>query len=141
MPQAARLERADLWIRASGSASTTSLPSLSKTNRTGRIPCIAKLDSIMQQLTLQFEGYADEIQQPADASAAKQQAAHAIRSGASAVVNNCSLTGKKLFPNWEVKIPSLGITLTKANLGEACLAAVSVVGGFALMFFCAILQG
>ena len=141
MPQAARLERADLWIRASGSASTTSLPSLSKTNRTGRIPCIAKLDSIMQQLTLQFEGFADEMQQPADASAAKQQAAHAILDGASAVVNNCSLTGKKMFPNWEVKIPSLGITLTKANLGEACLAAVSVVGGFALMFFCAILQG
>jgi len=96
---------------------------------------------IMQQLTLQFEGFADEMQQPADASAAKQQAAHAIRSGASAVVNNCSLTGKKLFPNWEVKIPSLGITLTKANLGEACLAAVSVVGGFALMFFAAIIQG
>ena len=81
------------------------------------------------------------MQQPADASAAKQQAAHAILDGASAVVNNCSLTGKKLFPNWEVNIPSLGITLTKANLGEACLAAVSVVGGFALMFFCAILQG
>lgn len=141
MPQAARLERADLWIRASGSASTTSLPSLSKTNRTGRIPCIAKHDSNMQQLTLQFEGFADEMQQPADASAAKQQAAHAILDGASAVVNNCSLTGKKLFPNWEVNIPSLGITLTKANLGEACLAAVSVVGGFALMFFCAILQG
>jgi len=71
----------------------------------------------MQQLTLQFEGFADEMQQPADASAAKQQAAHAV------------------------KIPSLGITLTKANLGEACLAAVSVVGGFALMFFAAIIQG
>ena len=141
MPHAARLERADLWIRASGFASTTSLPSLSKTNRTGRIPCIAKHDSIMQQLTLQFEGFADEMQQPADASAAKQQAAHAILDGASAVVNNCSLTGKKLFPNWEVKIPSLGITLTKANLGEACLAAVSVVGGFALMFFAALIQG
>ncbi len=95
----------------------------------------------MQQLTLQFEGYADEMQQPADASAAKQQAAHAIPSGAGAVFNNCSLTGKKLFPNWEVNIPSLGITLTKANLGEACLAAVSVVGGFALIFFCAIIQG
>ena len=96
---------------------------------------------IMQQLTLQFEGFADEMQQPADASAAKQQVAHAILDGASAVVNNCSLTGKKLFPNWEVNIPSLGITLTKANLGEACLAAVSVVGGFALMFLAALIQG
>lgn len=95
----------------------------------------------MQQLTLQFEGYADEMHHPIDASAAKQQAAHAILNGASAVVNNCSLTGKKLFPRWEVNIPSLGITLTKANLGEACLAAVSVVGGFALMFLAALIQG
>lgn len=141
MPQAARLERADLWIRASGSASTTSLPSLSKTNRTGRIPCIAKLDSIMQQLTLQFEGFADEMQQPADASAAKQQAAHAILDGASAVVNNCSLTGKKLFPNWEVNIPSLGITLTKADLPMMAFAAASVIGGFGLISFCALIQG
>lgn len=95
----------------------------------------------MQQLTLQFEGYADEMHHPIDASAAKQQAAHAIRSGAGAVVKNCSLTGEKLFPSWEVNIPSLGITLTKANLGEAFLAAVSVVGSFALMFFCALIQG
>ena len=95
----------------------------------------------MQQLTLQFEGFADEMQQPADASAAKQQAAHAILDGASAVVNNCSLTGKKLFPNWEVKIPSLGITLTKADLPMMAFAAASVIGGFALMFFAAIIQG
>jgi hypothetical protein len=95
----------------------------------------------MQQLTLQFEGYADEMHHPIDASAAKQQAAHAIRSGAGAVVNNCSHVWEKLFPRWEVKIPSLGITLTKANLGEACLAAVSVVGGFALMFLAALIQG
>jgi hypothetical protein len=95
----------------------------------------------MQQLTLQFEGYADEMHHPIDASAAKQQAAHAIRSGAGAVVNNCSHVGKNLFPRWEVKIPSLGITLTKANLGDACLAAVSVVGGFALMFLAALIQG
>ena len=95
----------------------------------------------MQQLTLQFEGFADEMQQPADASAAKQQAAHAIRSGASAVVNNCSLTGKKLFPNWEVNIPSLGITLTKADLPMMAFAAASVIGGFCLISFCALIQG
>ena len=95
----------------------------------------------MQQLTLQFEGFADEMQQPADASAAKQQAAHAILNGASAVVNNCSLTGKIIFPNWEVNIPSLGITLTKADLPMMAFAAASVIGGFGLMFFAAIIQG
>lgn len=96
---------------------------------------------IMQQLTLQFEGFADEMQQPADASAAKQQTAHAILDGASAVVNNCSLTGKKLFPNWEVNIPSLGITLTKADLPMMAFAATSVIGGFFLISFCALIQG
>lgn len=95
----------------------------------------------MQQLTLQFEGFADEIQHPINASEAKKPAAHAIRRGTSAVVNNCSLTGGKLFPNWEVKIPSLEITLTKANLSDACLVAVSVIGCFGLMFFAAIIQG
>ena len=105
----------------------------------------------MQQLTLKFEGYADEMHHPIDASAAKQQAAHAIRSGAGAVVNNCSHVGKKLFPRWEVKIPSLGarlcrlaprrITLTKAFLCEFCMGVASVIGSFALMFFCALLQG
>ena len=95
----------------------------------------------MQQLTLQFEGYADEMHHPIDASAAKQQAAHAIRSGAGAVVNNCSHVGKNLFPRWEVKSPSLGITLTKAFLCEFCMGVASVIGSFALMFFCALLQG
>ncbi len=95
----------------------------------------------MQQLTLQFEGFADEMQQPADASAAKQQAAHAILDGASAVVNNCSLTGKKLFPNWEVNIPSLGISLTKADVPMMAFTAASVITCFGLMFFAAIIQG
>ena len=95
----------------------------------------------MQQLTLQFEGFADEMQQPADASAAKQQAAHAILNGASAVVNNCSLTGKINFPNWEVNIPSLGITLTKADVPMMAFTAASVIACFGLMFFAAIIQG
>ena len=95
----------------------------------------------MQQLTLQFEGFADEMQQPTDASAAKQQAAHAIRSGASAVVNNCSLTGKIIFPNWEVKIPSLGISLTKADVPMMAFTAASVIACFGLISFCALIQG
>lgn len=95
----------------------------------------------MQQLTLQFEGYADEIQHPINASAAKQQAAHAISYGTRAVVKNYSHVGKKLFPAWEINIPSLGVSITKANLGEACLAALSVIGCFCLMFFCAIIAG
>ena len=96
---------------------------------------------IMQQLTLQFEGFADEMQQPADASAAKQQAAHAILDGASAVVNNWSLTGKIIFPNWEVNIPSLGISLTKADLPMMAFTAASVIAGFGLISFCALIQG
>ena len=95
----------------------------------------------MQQLTLQFEGFADEMQQPADASAAKQQAAHAILDGASAVVNNCSLTGKIIFPNWEVNIPSLGISLTKADLPMMAFTAASGIAGFGLISFCALIQG
>ena len=130
MPQAARLERADLWIRASGSASTTSLPSLSKTNRTGRIPCIAKHDSIMQQLTLQFEGYADEMRQPQTQGTATQ-----CQSG---IVKACELS-----VGWALKQvnPSAALSQVVARVKLLAQGALCVIFGFSLMFLAALIGG
>ena len=92
----------------------------------------------MQQLTLQFEGYADS--RPAiDVSTTKP----------CSKVSICSQAGNKTFPHWEQSIPTLGI---KSCILAACREALAktalfaqatlcVVFCFALMFLAAIIQG
>ncbi len=109
----------------------------------------------MQQLTLQFEGYAP-IGQPETLSAATQ----------CKQISESSHVGNKTFPHWERNIPSLGTShrclkacelsvgwaLKQVNPSAALSrvvarvklfsqAAAAVTFGFGLMFLAAIIGG
>ena len=102
----------------------------------------------MQQLTLQFDGYADS--RPAiDVGATKQRSKE----------SECSHAGNVMFPHWEQSIPTLGTRAAlRAWLGQsspffssfagvsvshlnAIFGTVAVVSGFLLISFAAIIQG
>ena len=102
----------------------------------------------MQQLTLQFDGYADS--RPAiNVSAAKERSKD----------SDCSHAGNVVFPHWEQSIPTLGTRAAlQAWLGQsspffssfagvsvsrlnAIFGTVAVVSGFLLISFAAIIQG
>ena len=88
----------------------------------------------MQQLTLQFDGYADS-RPIIDAGTARQ----------CSKVSICSHAGNKTFPHWEQSIPTLGIiSAVRKALPSVILfaqATLCVCFGFALMFIAAIIQG
>lgn len=84
----------------------------------------AKHNSIMQQLTLQFDGYAP-LGTPVNVGATKQR--KSVTSLVSDCVSRAAAAAKAALP--------------LKRIGEFAFAVVSVVGGFALMFLAAILQG
>ena len=84
----------------------------------------------MQQLTLQFEGYADNRQPETQGTAT--QCSKTVE---------CSHAGNVVFPYWEITLPTLGI---KSALSAVILFAQTtlfVCFCFALIFLTAILQG
>ena len=84
----------------------------------------------MQQLTLQFDGYADS--RPAiDVRTAKQ---------CSKTVE-CSHAGNVVFPYWETKLPTLGMKSVLSRVTRFAQATFCVLFCFALMFLAAVLQG
>ena len=88
----------------------------------------------MQQLTLQFDGYADS--RPAiDVSTTKP----------CSKVTICSHAGNKTFPHWEQTVPTPGIKLvlreTWRSIVLSAQATLFVCFGFVLMFLAAIIQG
>lgn len=110
----------------------------------------------MQQLTLQFEGYADETRQPVEVSATRQRNK----------VSESSHAGNNPFPRWEQSVPTLGTSckrlkacelsvgwaLKQVNPSAALSQAVArvklfsqavaaVTFGFGLMFLAAIIGG
>ncbi len=143
-------EEGDTWqgLNGVGQVPTTSPPLLKDTKPHRADPCNAKQSSNMQQLTLQFDGYADS--RPAiDVGATKQRSKE----------SECSHSGNVVFPHWERSIPTLGTwAALRAWLGQssplvsslagesvsrlnAIFAAVAVVSGFLFASFMAILQG
>ena len=86
----------------------------------------------MQQLSLQFEGYADE-QYLSTQSSAKQ----------SSLTLENSLLGNKTFPHWEQIIPSLGIFSRCQKLASSvkimAQATAACAFAFGLMFFAALI--
>ena len=88
----------------------------------------------MQQLTLQFDGYADS-RPVIDVSTTKP----------CSKVSICSHAGNRAFPYWEQSIPTLGIkSMVRKALATTVLfaqATLCVCFCFALMFLAAIIQG
>ena len=110
----------------------------------------------MQQLTLQFEGYADETRQPVEVSATTQRNK----------VSESSHAGNNPFPRWEQSVPMLGTSCKRLKACELSVGwalrqvnpsaalqkvmarvkllaqgALCVVFGFGLMFLAAIIGG
>ena len=85
---------------------------------------LAKHNSIMQQLTLQFDGYAP-LGTPVNVGSTKQN--KSVLSQLRGKVSHVTAAAKAALP--------------LKRIGEAIFAAASVVGGFALMFFAALIQG
>ena len=79
---------------------------------------------IMQQLTLQFDGYAP-LGTPVNVGSTKQN--KSVLSHLSGKVSHVATAAKAALP--------------LKRIGECIFAAVSVVGGFALMFLAALIQG
>ena len=84
----------------------------------------AKQMSIMQQLTLQFDGYAP-LGTPANVGSTKQN--KSVLSHLSGKVSHVAAAAKAALP--------------KAFLCEFCMGVASVIGCFALMFLAALIQG
>lgn len=88
----------------------------------------------MQQLTLQFDGYADS-RPVIDVSTTKQRSKVSI----------CSHAGNKTFPHWEQIIPTLGIITALRSIRKKAILLVQttlMVGFcFALLFLAAIIGG
>lgn len=84
----------------------------------------AKHSSNMQQLTLQFDGYAP-VGTPVNVGSTKQN--KSVLSQVSDKVSHVAASAKAALP--------------LKRIGEAIFAAASVVGGFALMFLAALIQG
>lgn len=88
----------------------------------------------MQQLTLQFDGYADS-RPVIDVSATKP----------CSKVSICSHAGNKTFPHWEQSIPTLGIITALRSIRKKAILFVQttlMVGFcFALLFLAAIIGG
>ena len=85
---------------------------------------LAKHNSNMQQLTLQFDGYAP-LGTPVNVGSTKQN--KSVLSQVSDKVSHVAAAAKAALP--------------LKRIGECIFAAVSVVGGFALMFLAALIQG
>lgn len=88
----------------------------------------------MQQLTLQFDGYADS-RPVIDVSTTKP---YNLPAG-------CSHAGNTMFPYWEITLPTPGIkSMVRKALATTVLfaqATLCVLFCFALMFLAALLQG
>ena len=86
----------------------------------------AKQSSVMQQLTLQFEGYAD-TQQHIDVGTTKR----------------CSLKLSDILPGWALlqQNPSAALQTVISNVKLFAFAAVSVFFSFGMMFLAAIIGG
>lgn len=84
----------------------------------------AKQSSVMQQLTLQFDGYAP-LGTPVNVGSTKQN--KSVLSQLRGKVSHVAAAAKAALP--------------LKRIGECIFAAVSVVGGFALMFLAALIQG
>ena len=84
----------------------------------------------MQQLTLQFEGYADETRQPQTQGTATQ-----CQSG---IVKACELS-----VGWALKQvnPSAALTQVVARVKLLAQGALCVIFGFSLMFLAALIGG
>ena len=78
----------------------------------------------MQQLTLQFDGYAP-LGTPVNVGSTKQN--KSVLSQIRGKVSHVTAAAKAALP--------------LKRIGECIFAAVSVVGGFALMFLAALIQG
>lgn len=110
----------------------------------------------MQQLSLQFEGYADEMRQPVEVSATTQRNK----------VSDSSHAGNNPFPRWEKSVPTLGTSCKRLKACELSVGwalkqvnpsaslsrvvarvkllaqgAFLVVFGFGMMFLAAIIGG
>lgn len=81
----------------------------------------------MQQLTIQFEGYADEYRQPIDVSATTRRSVKLVH----------------LLPGWAMKQdnPSQALARVMGNLKLFAQGALCVAFGFGLMFLAAIIGG
>ena len=84
----------------------------------------------MQQLTLQFEGYADEMRQPQTQGTATQ-----CQSG---IVKACELS-----IGWALKQvnPSAALSQVVARVKLLAQGALFVIFGFSLMFLAALIGG
>lgn len=85
---------------------------------------LAKQMSVMQQLTLQFDGYAP-LGTPVNVGSTKQN--KSVLSQLRGKVSHVAAAAKAALP--------------LKRIGEFAFAAASVVGGFALMFLAALIQG
>lgn len=114
----------------------------------------------MQQLTIQFEGFADERRQPVEVSATTQRNK----------VSESSHAGNNPFPRWEQSVPMLGTSCKRLKACELSVgwaltlqqlsssfpvalqrvvsrvklfsqAAAAVAFGFSLMFLASIIGG
>ena len=85
---------------------------------------LAKQLSVMQQLSLQFDGYAP-LGTPVNVGSTKQN--KSVLSQVSGKVSHVAAAAKAALP--------------LKRIGEFAFAAASVVGGFALMFLAALIQG
>ena len=95
-------------------------------NRAGRIPASRNISSNMQQLTLQFEGFAD-TQQHIDGGATKQR----------------SLKLSDILPGWALtrRNPSAALARVVNNVKTFAQATLMVGFGFFLVFLSAIIGG
>lgn len=102
------------------------LPYFKKTKPHRADPCTAKQYSKMQQLTLQFDGYADQ-QQSIDVGTTKR----------------CSLKLSDILPGWALlqQNPSAALQKVISNVKLFAFAAVSVFFSFGMMFLAAIIGG